>query len=709
MRKKLFIIIPVVIIIALFFIFDMHQYFEFSYLKEKQNDLQNFYAEHKLLTILSYFLIYILITACSLPGATVMTLAGGGVFGFGLGTLLVSFASTIGATLAFLLSRYLFRDFVQRRFNQVFQTIDVGMQKGGLFYLATLRLIPIFPFFIINLAMGLTRIKVWGFFVVSQLSMLLATGLYVNAGAQLTKIQTPSDILSLPIILSFTLLGVFPLLAKKIIDTINARRILRPFKRPTSYDYNLIVIGAGSAGLVSAYIAATVKAKVLLIERERMGGDCLNTGCVPSKALIKSAKVMHLARHLQDYGVTALDIKCDFARVMERVQGVIGKIEPHDSVERYQKLGVNCHSGAAQIVSPYTVEVGEQSFTARNIIVATGAKPVVPALPGLEQVEHYTTDNIWELREQPQRLLVLGGGAIGCELAQAFARLGSKVTQVELVDRIMAREDPDVSAYITQVFTDEGIEVYTNHRALSFATDGKSSFLVCEHNGQEKKFSFDVVLLALGRKPNIDAICGDAMQFTTAASGALQVDAYLQTNYPNIYACGDVIGSYQFTHVSAHEAWYCAVNSLFAPLKFKANYQIMPWCTFTDPEVARVGLNEADATSQGIAYETTTYGLNDLDRAITDGEDRGFVKVLTVPKKDKVLGATIVGANAGELIHTYVHAMKNGIGLNRILGTIHIYPTYSEANKYLAGNWKKAHAPEKLLGYCGRYFSFLRR
>ncbi|MDE3269000.1 MAG: FAD-dependent oxidoreductase [Pseudomonadota bacterium] len=713
MLKKLLIALPVVVLVALFFVFDLHQYLEFSYLKTKQGELKDFYTDNKLLTVLSYFAMYVLITACSLPGALVMTIAGGVIFGLGLGVVIVSFASTIGATLAFLLARYLLRDFVRRKFNQMFQAIDAGMQRDGLFYLVTLRLVPLFPFFMVNLAMGLTKIRVGVFFVVSQASMLLGTLLYVNAGAQLTTITAASDIVSAPILLSFTLLGIFPLLAKKIIDTVNARRIMRPFKRPAHYDYNLIVIGAGSAGLVSSYIAATVQARVLLLERERMGGDCLNTGCVPSKALIKSAKIAHLANKAHAYGLQTIDIRYDFADVMERVQRVIGKIAPHDSVERYQKLGVDCQQGEAKITSPYSVELTGQRITTRKIIVATGAKPFVPTLPGLEQVAHYTTDNIWELRTQPKRLLVLGGGAIGCELAQAFARLGSQVTQIELGERLLAKEDPDVSAYVTKVFADEGIVVHTEHRAIRFETaaanNGGTSSLVCEHQGQEKRFAFDAVLLALGRKPHIGAVCGEGMQFATQTSGALAVNTYLQTNYPNIYACGDVIGSYQFTHASAHEAWYCAVNSLFAPIRLKVNYQIMPWCTFTDPEVARVGLNATDATAQGINFKTTIYELSDLDRAITDEEDHGFVKVLTVPKKDKILGATIVGTNAGELINTYVHAMKNGIGLNRILGTIHAYPTYSEANKYLAGNWKRAHAPEKLLGYCGRYFQWRRR
>ena len=710
---KLAVLLLIVAAVVCFFLFDLQQYLHFSYLKSRHEDFRLFYQQNVLLTVLSYFGIYVVVTSLSLPGALVLTIAGGAIFGVVWGALIVSFASTIGATIAFSASRLLLQDFVRNKFSKTLQVVDAGMQKNGIYYLFTLRLVPIFPFFMINMVMGLTKIKTLHFFLISQIAMFLGTLLYVNAGSQISKLQSPSDILSLELLLSFTLLGIFPLVAKKIIDTINAHRVYRPFKRPARYDYNLIVIGAGSAGLVSAYIASAVKAKILLVEKERMGGDCLNTGCVPSKALLKSAKIAALAKHATRYGFDKIEVSFSFAQIMERVQRVIQQVAPHDSVERYRGLGVDCQQGQAKLTSPFSVALGEKTFSARNIIIATGAKPVVPPFSGLDKVAHYTTDDIWELREQPRRLLVLGGGAIGCELAQAFARLGSQVVIVELVDRLLVREDEEVSHYIQEVFTQEGIEVLSAHRAVEFEVADGESFLRCEQVGvdkpQTKRVAFDSVLLAVGRKPYLEEICGEGIAFEKNKTGALQVNAYLQTCFPNIYACGDVIGSYQFTHTSAHEAWYCAVNSLFAPLKFKVDYRVMPWCTFTDPEIARVGLSETEAKQQGIAYEVQTYGIDDLDRAIADTENRGFVKVLTVPKKDKVLGATIVGAHAGELITEFVTAMKQNIGLNKILGTVHIYPTYAEANKYLAGNWKKAHAPARLLRYVSMYHRFRRR
>ncbi len=729
-----------------FFIFDLQQFFNFAYLQARHLEFRDYYAQHTLLTALVYFGVYVLVTALSLPGALVMTIAGGAIFGVIYGTIIVSFASTIGATLAFLAARFILRDFVQNKFTTKLQTINAEMKNNGVFYLFTLRLVPIFPFFMINMVMGLTTIKTWHFFCVSQVAMLLGTLLYVNAGAQLSELQTPADILSWQLLLSFAVLGIFPLLAKKIVSMIKARHVYRGFTRPRHYDYNLVVIGAGAGGLVSAYIGATVKAKTLLIEKHKMGGDCLNSGCVPSKALLKSAQIAALPHQAKKYGFDKIELSYRFSEVMERVQRVIAEVEPHDSVARYRGLGVECEQGEAKIISPYTVQVQgcehlgenstlaakERTVTARNIIIASGATPLVPKLPGLEQVTYYTAETIWQLRERPARMLVLGGGPIGCELAQAFARLGVQVVQLEMGARLLPREDVEVSDFMLRTLRDDGIEVLTEHQALSFGQEGGESFVLCQAKGQarveeqahgeelardehypqgelgRRRITFDVALLALGRKATVTGFCGEAMQLELSERGTLQVNEYLQTSYPNIYACGDVVGPYQFTHLAAHQAWYCAVNALFAPVSFKVDYRVVPWCTFTDPEVAHVGLSASEAERLGIAYEVTTYGIDDLDRAITDSEARGFVKVLTVPQRDKVLGATIVGARAGELITEFVSAMKHGIGLNKILGTIHIYPTFAEANKYLAGNWKKAHAPTRALAYLERWHSWRR-
>jgi dihydrolipoamide dehydrogenase len=706
---KLALLATIGLAIALFFYFDGAKFLSFDYLKSQQAAFQSYYADNAGLTLFVYFVIYVLVTALSLPGAAIMTLAGGAIFGVVTGSILISFASTIGATLAFLAARFLLRDYVQNRFGDRLKAINAGVEKEGVFYLFTLRLIPLFPFFIINLLMGMTPIKTWQYYLVSQVGMLPATIVYVNAGSQLASIESPAGILSPALILSFALLGLFPLIAKKVVDGIKSRKALKSYQKPDQFDYNMVVIGGGAAGLVSSYIASAVKAKVALIEKHKMGGDCLNTGCVPSKALIRSAKMMSYAARATDFGLDKTEVSFRFSEVMERVQNVITKIEPHDSVERYTGLGVEVIQGEANIISPYEVEVDGKRLRTKNIVIATGARPMVPDLPGLEGIDYLTSDNIWNIREQPKKLLVLGGGPIGCELAQAFQRLGSQVNLVQRGERIMPREDAEVSAMVAQRFRDEGMNVLTGHTAIRFEQLDGAQYLVCIYAEKEVRIEFDQVLIALGRTPNIQGFGLEKLGVNLRKNGTLEADDFMRTNFPNIFVCGDVTGPYQFTHVAAHQAWYVAVNALFTPFKqFRVDYRVIPWATYSDPEVARVGLNEQEAKQQGIAYDVTTYGIDDLDRAIADSEDHGLVKVLTVPGKDKILGVTIVGNHAGDLIAEFVLAMKHGLGLNKILGTIHIYPTMAEANKYAAGVWKKANAPQGLLAWVERFHTWRR-
>lgn len=688
--------------------FELGQYLSLSALKQHQGEVEAFYLSRPVETAALFFFIYVLSTALSFPGATILTLAGGVVFGLWYGFLLVSFASTIGSTLAFLASRFLLRDLIQAKFKDKLEPINRGVEKEGSFYLFTLRLVPVFPFFLINLVMGLTPIRVLPFFFVSQLGMLPGTLVYVNAGTQLSKIESLQGILSPALLLSFALMGVLPLASKWLISYFKSQKNLKRFRRPKRFDYNLVVIGAGSAGLVTSYIAAAVKAKVALIEKHKMGGDCLNTGCVPSKALIRSAKILSYFRRAQEFGLEVSEPKVNFKQVMARVKKVIAEIEPHDSIERYTGLGVDCLTGAAKIISPFEVEINNQVLTTKNIVIATGARPLVPAIPGLAEVSYLTSDNVWELSELPKRLIVLGGGPIGCELAQCFARFGSKVSLVEMAPRIMIREDEDVSALVTEKFLKEGIEVLTSHQALRIEAEKK--VLICQQNGQEVALPFDEILLALGRKANVTGFGAEEINLEVSPRGTFVADEFLRTtNYPNIYLCGDVTGPYQFTHTAAHQAWFAAVNALFSPIKkFKVDYRVIPWCTFTDPEVARVGLNETEAMAMGIEYEVSTYGIDDLDRAIAEGEAHGFVKVLTPPGKDKILGVTIVGDHAGDIIAEYVAAMKHGFGLNKILGTIHIYPTLAEANKFAAGVWKKANAPQTALQLLEKFHAWRR-
>ncbi|MDO6824685.1 FAD-dependent oxidoreductase [Marinobacter sp. 1_MG-2023] len=702
-RSKLLLLLAIAVVVAAFIGFDGHKLLTLENLQANQSALAQWIEQNLLIAVVGYAAVYVVVTALSLPGATIMTLAGGAFLGNFYGLIAVSIASTLGASLAFLVARFLMRDTLRKRYAETVAKMDRGISKDGAFYLATLRLVPVFPFFLINLAMGLTAMKLRTYALVSWIAMLPGTFVFVNAGTQLGQIQSTSDIVSADLLLSFALLGLFPLIAKFVVGFIRRRKVYAGWQKPESFDYNLLVIGGGSAGLVSAYIAAAVKAKVGMIEKHKLGGDCLNTGCVPSKALIRSAKAADTMRHANRYGLESVPVKGSFKNIMNRVQEVIAKVEPHDSPERYSKLGVDCISGEASFVSPWELEVRHndgrtERLTARSIIVATGGKPAMPPIPGLAEMEPLNSDNLWELQEQPERLLVLGGGPIGSELAHAFARLGSQVIQVEMGDRLLAKEDSDVSELIKTQFENDGIDLRLEHAAREFAIEEGEKVVYCEHKGERVRIAFDQVLVAVGRAPNTKGLGLENIGIETLRNGTVPVEDDMSLRYPNVFACGDVAGPYQFTHAAAHQAWYAAVNGLFGQFKrFRVDYRVMPWVTFTSPEVARVGLSEAEAQAQGVAYEITRYGLDDLDRAIAESEDYGFIKILTPPGKDKILGVVVVGSHAGEILAEFTLAMKHGLGLNKILGTIHPYPTWNESAKYAAGEWKRAHAPEGIL------------
>ena len=696
--------------VAAFFLLGLDRYFTLAALQERYAALEAARARHPAAFLGAFMAVYVAMAALSIPGAAIMTLAAGALFGFGLGTAAALLSATVGATVAFLLARFLFRAALRARYGARLAAIDEGLRRDGALYLLSLRLIPAVPFFLINLLTGLTGLGVGTFFWVSAAGMLPGSMVYVYAGTQLATLHTMGDIVSPRILTALVLLGLFPPIVRWMYGVFSTRRVLGRFDRPRRFDYNIVVIGAGSAGLIAAYVAAAVKAKVALIERSRMGGDCLNTGCVPSKALIRTARLLADAKRATDFGLASVTADFDFAEVMARVRRVVRAIEPHDSIARYTGLGVECVEGTARIRDPFRVEVNGKTLTTRAIVVATGAAPIVPAIPGIGDVETVTSETVWSLKHLPRRLLVLGGGPIGCELAQCFARFGAAVTIVDMAPRLLAKEDPDAAAMVAARLQAEGVALVLGHKAVSFARRAGESVLTCvADDGRTAEVAFDTALLALGRRPRVEGFGLEELGVRIADNGTIAADPHLRTNIPNIYVCGDVAGPYQFTHVASHQAWYASVNALFAgPYRAKADYRVIPWTTFTDPEVARVGLNEEEARTKGIPHEVTRYDIGDLDRAIADEAAYGMVKVLTPPGSDRILGVTIVGAHAGDLIAEFVLAMKHGLGLGKILGTVHAYPTMAEAAKAAAGAWRRRHVPARALAFVHGYFRWRR-
>lgn len=699
MLKKLALLLLLSVVIFLAWKLDLFTYLNFVFLKSHLVEAQSYYQASPFIVSGAYFLFYIFISAISFPGgATLLTLLGGAVMGFFPALILVSFASTIGATFAFWTSRFLLRDFFEKQFPGQSLAIKREVERNGLFYLLSIRLIPVFPFFIVNILMGLTPMKARLFFMVSQVGMLPATAVYVLAGRGLAQMNSPKDILSLKMFVIFALLGVLPLMAKYFLLKINTFNRYRPYKKPKKFDYNTIVIGAGSGGLVSAFITSALKARVALIEKNKMGGDCLNTGCIPSKALIEASKFAELTR-----------IPLEFSKVMEQVRKAQAEVAPHDSIERYTSLGVHCLNGNAEILSPYEVKVNGQTLSAENLIIATGARPRLPAIAGLEKINYLTSDNLWKLETLPRKLLILGGGPIGCEMAQAFKRLGSEVILIEGGKELLSKEDSDVSAVIERKFRSMGIHIYFHTEAKEFVINEHAKILRTESRGKEILLEFDEVLFATGRIANVKGFGLEKLGVELNSNGTIKTNSYMQTNFSNIYACGDVAGPFQLTHMAGYQAWFAAVNSLFGRWKkFSVDYGAVSWCTFTEPEVATAGMNEKSLNEKKMEYDVTIFPFHELDRAIVDQKTEGFVKVLTKKNSDKILGASIVGTQASLLVMEFVIALKYNKGMKDILNTIHPYPTLGEANKYAAGVWQKNHAPVFVLELLEKIFKWKR-
>jgi pyruvate/2-oxoglutarate dehydrogenase complex dihydrolipoamide dehydrogenase (E3) component/uncharacterized membrane protein YdjX (TVP38/TMEM64 family) len=689
-RTRLVVVLAIVVAIAAFFILGGSEYLTLETLKGARDSLSAFVAEQPVTAALAFIAAYIGIVALSLPGAAIMTLAAGALFGLVEGVALASIASTTGATLAMLAARFIARDWVRKRFPRAVEVVDKGIAKDGAVYLLSLRLAPVFPFFLVNLALGLTAMRVGLYALVTWAGALPGTIAYTFAGTQLARITRPSDVLSPGLLLAFLGLALVPLLGKWIANGVQRRRALGKFRRPKKFDANLIVIGAGSGGLVASLVAAQLKAKVVLIERAEMGGDCLNTGCVPSKSLIRAARSIAEIRKSSTFGVTSGEPSVDFTAVMRRLNETIAAIAPNDSVERFQGLGVDVRVGEARLVDPWTVTIGGGGpITAPGIIIATGAAPVIPPIPGLAESNFATSETLWAMLSKmdraPERVAVLGAGPIGCELGQALQRLGSQVTIVAMSHQILEREDVQAAEIVAKALEKDGVKLMLG--AAVERVDGGEL-----HLGNER-VPFDLLIVAVGRKARLEGF------------GLEQFD-YRST--PHIRFVGDAAGGEQFTHFAGHSGAIAAINALigrFGRLKYD---KLVPRVTFTSPEVASVGLTEAQAKEQKKEVEVFTYSLAEADRAVIDDVGEGLVKLIATKGKDRVLGATIVAPNAGDLIVPWILAIKNGVGLKAMQSLIYPYPTMSEAGRAAASEWRKAHSSPRALRMFERWNAWRR-
>jgi len=689
------IIVFLLIIAAIFFMadwFDLSQHLTLSQLKHHQLYLHSLVQDFPVQSVVIYFIAYIVMAGLALPGALIFTLAGGALFGLATGVILASFASTLGALASFLVARFFLHDFIQTRYQQRLTVINQKIQQQGATYLLFLRLVPAFPFFMVNLLMALTPISACTYYIVSQIGMLPATFIFVNAGTELAKISSVDDILSIPLLLSLLLLACLPFISKQLAKRVSCWRLYKSWQRPKKFDYHTIVIGGGAAGLVAAYTTQTLQGKVALIEKHQMGGDCLNTGCVPSKSILRTAKFIHDIGQHSNYGVQQAEFKLQFQHVMQRVREKISTIAPKDSIKRYNDMGVDCFQAHAQLLSPWQVEAVSKNskitISAKNIILAGGATPNVPTIPGLENINYYTSDNIWHLDHLPEKLLIIGAGPIGCELGQAFVRLGAEVTMINRNERILTNEDPQAAHALQYALQQDGVKILNNFNPLRIDDNSKNFSLMGEQHNEILHIAFSHCLIATGRKPSL--LGCEALDIETNSHGQVITNDKQQTNYPNIYACGDITSPLQYTHSASHQAWYAAFNALFRPFKqFNCQLNHIPRAIYTDPEVASLGISEQQAIQKNIPHEISYFAMDDVDRAITDEATTGFIKVITRRNNDKILGVCIVGEHSSELIAEFVLAKTHNLGLNKILQTVHLYPTRGEINRLVAGQWRQ--------------------
>jgi pyruvate/2-oxoglutarate dehydrogenase complex dihydrolipoamide dehydrogenase (E3) component/uncharacterized membrane protein YdjX (TVP38/TMEM64 family) len=680
--------------------------------------------------------VYILACVLFIPGS-LLTLGAGFVFGIVVGTITVSIASTLGATAAFLLGRTLARPWIEARVahRPKFRALDEAVRRQGFKIVLLTRLSPIFPFNLLNYTFGLTRVSLRDYILASWIGMLPGTVMYVYLG---TTLKTLADLAAgnVPTSVGQQVLfgaGLVATVAVTVLITRLARKALQEAIPPPTRQteplahgdlampntvqvlpddvhnqtlvanvhprdwvnpqpqsrYNLVVIGAGTGGLVCAAGAAGLGARVALVEKHLLGGDCLNVGCVPSKALLRAARAYADVRDAAGFGVTVPPgAKVDFPAVMERMRRLRAGISPNDSAARFHSLGVDVFLGAAHFTGPDAVEVNGQTLRFARAVIATGGRPIQPPIPGLAEAGFQTNETIFSLMELPRRLAVIGAGPIGCELVQAFARFGSQTFLVGKQPQILPREDPDAAQLVETALQHDGVQLLLGHDLRRVERSGGERVLCLESPHGPKEIRVDDILVAVGRVPNVDGLNLEAAGVAHDSRIGVQVDDRLRTTSPRIYAVGDVCSRYQFTHAADAMARLAIQNALFFG-GARLSALTIPWCTYTDPEIAHVGLYERQAQEQGIAVQTLTQPLDGVDRALLDGETAGFVRVHLRRGTDKILGATIVARHAGDMISELTLAMTGGLGLRTPARTIHPYPTQAEAIKKVADAYNR--------------------
>lgn len=685
-----------------FFWFDLEQYLTLEMIQAKSGALRDQVQAHPWWAGSVFFAAYVALTVMSFPGTVVLTLLAGALFGLVGGTLMVSFASNIGALFAMLISRFLLRDWIQRRFAKQIASINRGLERDGAFYLFSLRLIPLVPFVLLNPALGLTRVSMWTFWWTTQAGMLPGHAIYVGAGRQLARIREISDILSPSLIGTLALLAIFPLAATKLLTLYKARKVYSGWQKPKSFEHNLVVIGGGSGGLTAARIAASMKARVALVERERLGGAALHSGSVPARALMRAANLHHTLRQGGTLGIR-MHTEVDFAEVMRQVRRTLDEAQGQVTAESSKTAGLEMVRGSAQLTSPWSVQVGNRTLCSRAIVIATGSHAIIPPIPGLEEVEPLTCENVWDLQQRPERLLVMGGEANACELAQAFQRLGCQVTLVVEGDMLLASAEPEARQAVTDALCADGVQVLLKVSPQRFEVAESERRLVCSIDEQNRFLAFDQVLLALGREAHLHDLGLEKLKLSTREDGSLEVDEYLATRYPNIYAVGAVTGPDSSFQSAKHHAWYAAANGLFSGFRrFMVSDRVVPRVAFTSPEIASVGLTEAQAKLAELEYEVTMLDLDSLEAAQMSIGNSGFLKVLTERGRDRIIGVTLVGDGASETLAVFVLAMKHKLGLNKLRRTVHINPTLAEASLAVAEAWRRAHTAKRSQTWAAR-------